>query len=335
MSSAPSNPAAPADPRGRAPEAEAAGAPDVPLTALTRTRKPEWLKVKVPGGPGYERVRDLLSRLKLNTVCAESRCPNIAECWGGGTATVMLMGDVCTRGCKFCHVKSGRPQPLDPEEPRHLAEAVSQLGLRYLVVTSVDRDDLPDAGAGHFAEAIRQLRALSPDTKVEVLVPDFEAVRERLDLVGSAAPHVIAQNLETVERLTHPTRDRRAGYHKTLDVLRAYKERFPGIYTKSSLMVGLGETEEELVQAMRDLRAAGVDVLTIGQYLQPSPWNLKVVEFVNPITFKKYQERALELGFLYCASGPLVRSSYRAAEFFMKGLLETRNHPPARPAPHA
>lgn len=322
------------DPRGRsAAPAQPDAAPDVPLAALSKPRKPEWLKVKVPGGPGYERVRDLMSRLKLNTVCAESRCPNIAECWSGGTATVMLMGDVCTRGCKFCHVKSGRPAPLDADEPRNLAEAVAQLGLQYLVVTSVDRDDLPDAGAGHFASAIRELRQQSPNTKVEVLIPDFDAVPERLDLVGRAAPHVIAQNLETVERLTHPVRDRRAGYHKTLGVLRYFKENFPDIYTKSSLMVGLGETEEELVQAMRDLRAAGVDVLTLGQYLQPSPWNLKVVEFVNPLTFKKYQERALELGFLYCASGPLVRSSYRAAEFFMKGLMETRHHPPARPLP--
>ena len=306
---------------------------DVPLSKLTRARKPEWLKVRVPGGPGYERVRDLLSRLQLNTVCAESRCPNIAECWAGGTATVMLMGDVCTRGCRFCHVKSGKPPPLDPEEPRHLAEAVSQLGMKYLVVTSVDRDDLPDAGAGHFAEAIRELRAHCPDTKVEVLVPDFDAVPERLDIVGAAGPHVIAQNLETVERLTHPVRDRRAGYAKTLGVLRAYKERFPDIYTKSSLMVGLGETEDELFAAMGDLCAAGVDVLTIGQYLQPSPWNLKVEQYVTPETFNRYAARAKDLGFLYCASGPLVRSSYRAAEFFMKGLMETRHHPPRRPAP--
>ena len=332
MSETPSNPE-PADPRGRTP------AVDVPLAALASPRppaerkapKPDWLKVRVPGGPGYERVRDLLARLELNTVCAESRCPNIAECWAGGTATVMLMGDTCTRGCKFCHVKSGRPAPLDPQEPRHLAEAVSQLGLRYLVITSVDRDDLPDAGSGHFAEAIRELRARCDGTKVEVLVPDFDGVPERLDTLGQAAPHVIAQNLETVERLTHPVRDRRAGYRKTLGVLRYYKEHFPSIYTKSSLMVGLGETQDELGQAMVDLRDAGVDVLTIGQYLQPSPWNLKVAEYVTPDTFNRYREQALELGFLYCASGPLVRSSYRAAEFFMKGLMETRHHPPRRP----
>jgi lipoic acid synthetase len=304
---------------------------DVPLTQLTKNRKPEWLKVKVPGGAGYERVRELLGRLKLNTVCAESRCPNIAECWSGGTATVMLMGDVCTRGCKFCHVKSGKPAVLDPDEPRHLAEAVAQLGLEYLVVTSVDRDDLPDAGAGHFAEAIRELRARCPNTHVEVLIPDFDAVPERMDTLGRAGPHVIAQNLETVERLTHPVRDRRAGYQKTLGVLRYYKEHFPSIYTKSSLMLGLGETEAELDQAMRDLRAAGVDVLTLGQYLQPSPWNLKVAEYVHPDTFQRHADRALELGFMYCASGPLVRSSYRAAEFFMKGLVQRGDATPNRP----
>ena len=324
--STPTSPETAADPRGRSalPVVEVAEAPsiDVPLKQLTRERKPDWLKVKMPSGPGFERVRTLLSKLKLNTVCAESRCPNVAECWGGGTATVMLMGDTCTRGCKFCHVKSGKPPALDPDEPRHLAEAVSQLGLEYLVVTSVDRDDLPDAGSGHFAEAIRELIARCPDTKVEVLIPDFDAVPERLDTVCRAAPHVIAQNLETVERLTHPVRDRRAGYHKTLGVLKYVKDHHPTIYTKSSLMVGLGETEEELLQAFRDLRAAGVDVLTIGQYLQPSPWNLKVVEYVHPDTFQRYADAAMAMGFLYCASGPLVRSSYRAAEFFMKGLME-------------
>jgi lipoic acid synthetase len=318
----------PQDPRGRT---AATPSIDVPLEKLTRPRKPEWLKVKVPGGPGYERVKDLLSRLKLNTVCAESRCPNIAECWSGGTATVMLMGDTCTRGCKFCHVKSGKPAALDPSEPRHLAEAIAQLGLEYLVVTSVDRDDLPDAGSLHFAEAIRELRAQCPGTKVEVLIPDFDAVPERLDAVGQAAPHVIAQNLETVERLTHPVRDRRAGYQKTLGVLRYFKEHFPAIYTKSSLMLGLGETHDELYQAMRDLRAAGVDVLTLGQYLQPSAWNLKVQEFVPPAVFDRHAAVAMEQGFLYCASGPLVRSSYRAAEFFMKGLVERGDTTPNRP----
>ncbi len=310
------------DPRGRGPSPSSTEAFDVPLGRLTKQRKPEWLKVKVPSGTGYERVRDLLRELKLNTVCAESRCPNVAECWGGGTATVMLMGDVCTRGCKFCHVKSGKPLALDADEPRHLAEAVSRLGLEYLVVTSVDRDDLPDGGSGHFAEAIRELRARCPDTKVEVLIPDFDAQPARLDVVAKAGPHVIAQNLETVERLTHPVRDRRAGYHKTLSVLRYVKQNHPHIYTKSSLMVGLGETDAELFQAFADLREAGVDVLTLGQYLQPSPWNLKVVEYVHPNTFQRYADKAMEMGFLYCASGPLVRSSYRAAEFFMKGLME-------------
>lgn len=332
-------PAAVADPRGRdallrshgvaTPEPVAAESSfDVPLTKLTtRTPKPEWLKVRVPSGMGYERVKTLLSRLKLHTVCAESRCPNVAECWGGGTATVMLMGDTCTRGCRFCHVKSGKPPALDPDEPRNLGQAVSQLGMHYLVVTSVDRDDLPDAGSGHFAEAIRELRRQAPETRVEVLIPDFDAVPERLDTVARAAPHVIAQNLETVERLTHPVRDRRAGYQKTLGVLRWFKQNHPHIFTKSSLMVGLGETDEELLQAMRDLRAAGVDVVTIGQYLQPSPWNLPVARFVEPAVFEGYQREAEKMGFLYCAAGPLVRSSYRAAEFFMKGLMEKGTTP--------
>jgi lipoic acid synthetase len=283
--------------------------------------KPEWLKISLPSGPGFERVRHLLHGLDLHTVCEESRCPNVAECWGGGTATVMLMGDVCTRACRFCHVKSGRPAPLDPGEPKRLAEAVRQLGLHYLVVTSVDRDDLPDQGASHFAEAIRQLKAACPETLVEVLIPDFSGRTDLLDCIVDAGPDVVAQNLETVDRLTHPVRDARAGYQRTLGVLSYLKRSRPSLTTKSSLMLGLGETHDELHKAFIDLRAAGVDVLTLGQYLRPSPWHLEVDRFVPPEEFDALRRDAEGLQFLYVAAGPLVRSSYRAAEFFLEARL--------------
>jgi len=299
--------------------------------------KPEWLKVRLPSGDGYERVRKLLRRLDLHTVCEESRCPNMAECWGGGTATVMLMGDVCTRGCRFCHVSSGqRPAPLDPDEPRHLAEAVAELGLRYLVVTSVDRDDLPDQGAGHFAEAIRSLKARSPDTLLEVLIPDFQGQEPLLQTLVEAGPDVIAHNVETVRRLTPTTRDPRASYDQSLAVLAAVKVAGAarGLRTKSSLMLGLGETREELGQAFRDLRSVGVDVLTLGQYLQPSSWHLKVERFVPPAEFEELRQEAMSHGFMYVAAGPLVRSSYRAAEFFLEATLgQAKGHvPSAAPA---
>jgi lipoic acid synthetase len=297
------------------------------LVALGRGRKfppkPEWLKVRLPSGEGYERVRHLLRRLDLHTVCEESRCPNMAECWGGGTATVMLMGDVCTRGCRFCHVASGAPAPLDPDEPAHLAEAVAELGLRYLVVTSVDRDDLPDQGAGHFAEAIRQLKARCPATRVEVLIPDFQGMTEHLRTVLAASPDVVAHNVETVRRLTPTVRDAKAGYEQSLSVLATLKSLGP-VYTKSSLMLGLGETHEELVETFGDLREAGVDVLTLGQYLQPSSWHLKVQRFVPPEEFEALRQEATAFGFLYVAAGPLVRSSYRAAEFFLEATLGAR-----------
>jgi lipoyl synthase len=283
--------------------------------------KPEWLKVRLPTGEGYTRVRNLLHGLNLHTVCEESRCPNVAECWGGGTATVMLMGGVCSRGCRFCHVANGELEPLDPEEPEHLAEAVAQLGLKYLVVTSVDRDELPDQGAGHFAQAIRALKARSPDTKLEVLIPDFRGEPGCLAQIVAAGPDVVAHNVETVRRLTPTVRDHRAGYDQSLAVLRHLKQLKAGLPTKSSIMLGLGETREELTQAFGDLRAAGVDVLTLGQYLQPSDWNLKVERFVPPSEFEQLREEALALGYLYVAAGPLVRSSYRAAEFFMEAML--------------
>jgi len=288
------------------------------------TAKPEWLKVRLPHGEGYERVKSIIRRTRLATVCEEARCPNIAECWGGGTATVMLMGEVCTRACRFCHVKVGAPPPLDPEEPENLARAARELNLEYLVVTSVNRDDLPDGGASHFATAIRALRRESPETIVEVLIPDFQGVERDLDTVALARPHVVAHNVETVERLTPTVRDRRANYRQSLAVLKYLGERPEGLYTKSSLMLGLGETGPELLQTFADLRSVGVDVLTLGQYLQPSPYHLPVVRFVSPAEFADYKVAAEKMGFLYVASGPLVRSSYRAAEFFMKGLMDAR-----------
>jgi lipoyl synthase len=286
------------------------------------TRKPEWLKVRMPHGDEYERVKSIIRKTGLATVCEEARCPNIGECWGGGTATVMLMGEVCTRACRFCHVKVGAPPPLDPEEPENLARAVRELGLEYIVVTSVNRDDRPDGGASHFAHAIRALRRESPKTIVEVLIPDFKGVEQDLATVTEARPHVVAHNIETVERLTPTVRDRRAAYRQSLRVLETLKNRPEKPYTKSSIMVGLGETDEELLQTCRDLRSVGVDVLTLGQYLQPSQYHLRVARFVHPAQFDTLKAAAQEMGFLYVAAGPLVRSSYRAAEFFLKGLMD-------------
>jgi lipoic acid synthetase len=287
-------------------------------------RKPDWLKVRLPHGDGYERVKAIIRKTRLATVCEEARCPNIAECWGGGTATVMLMGEVCTRACRFCHVKVGAPPPLDPEEPENLARAAAELDLEYLVVTSVNRDDQPDGGASHFASAIRAMRRRSPKTTVEVLIPDFQGVERDLGIVAAARPDVVAHNLETAERLTPVVRDRRATYRQSLRVLKYLKDRPEGLYTKSSLMLGLGETPAELRQAFADLREVGVDVMTLGQYLQPSPYHLPVVRFVPPSEFADYKAMAEAMGFLYVAAGPLVRSSYRAAEFFMMGLMKRK-----------
>ena len=285
----------------------------------TRAPKPEWLKVRMPGGGRYEHVRRTLRELGLATVCEEASCPNIGECWGSGTATVMLMGDVCTRGCRFCDVSSGMPGPLDPLEPRHLAEAVSRLGLDYLVVTSVNRDELPDGGAAHFAQAIVELRRAAPKTLVEVLTPDFQGDRGSLQMIIDAAPTVAAHNLETVERLTPRVRDRRASYKQSLEVLEFYKRG--GMRTKSSIMLGLGETRSEVLQAMRDLRAVECDILTLGQYLRPTEKHLPVEEFVRPEVFAELEAIGLQLGFKFVAAGPLVRSSYKAGEFFVRNWV--------------
>ncbi len=287
--------------------------------------KPPWLKVRLPGSERYHEIKRVARDLRLSTVCEEARCPNIGECWGGGTATFMVMGDTCTRGCRFCAVKTARrPGPLDPEEPANLAATISGMALDYVVITSVDRDDLPDQGAGHFAAVIRETRRAAPKTRIEVLIPDFRGDADLLAQVTAARPDVIAQNLETVERLTHPVRDAKAGYRTTLDVLHRIKSQAPSVLTKSSLMVGLGEQPAEMAQAMVHLREQGVDFLTIGQYLQPTPKHLPVVEFIHPDQFAAYEEVGLALGFAYVASGPLVRSSYKAGEYFIAKYLEAR-----------
>lgn len=285
-----------------------------------REPKPDWIRAKLPGGERYQKVRETLKSLNLHTVCEEARCPNVGECWGGGTATVMLMGDVCTRGCRFCDVKTGRPGALDPDEPRNVAEAVAKMELDYVVVTSVDRDDLPDGGAGHFAEAIREMKARSPKMLVEVLIPDFQGVESSLDLIIEAGPDVVAHNVETVRRLSRRVRDVRATYDQSLAVLK-YLKAGGAKYTKSSIQLGHGEENDELRECLRDLRDNDVDVVTLGQYLRPGPKHLPVVDWVTPEAFANWQKEAEQMGFLYVASGPLVRSSYRAGEFFMKGLL--------------
>lgn len=295
----------------------------VKKTAPTSLPKPPWLKIKPANdqSPGMSRFRQIKQRVKelnLNTVCAEAHCPNMAECWSQGTATFMIMGDTCTRGCRFCNVKTGNPdKKLDIWEPLSLAQAIKEMDLDYAVVTSVDRDDLADQGAGHFAKCIETVKKRSPKTLLEVLIPDFSGREDLLDLVIKAEPKVIAQNLETVERLTTAVRDIRAGYGKTLEVLKYIKSQAPHIYTKSALMVGLGETEEEVFQAMKDLRAHGVDFLTIGQYLQPSSRHFPLQEYVKPEQFANYEKIALELGFLYAFCGPFVRSSYKAGEYWL------------------
>lgn len=284
--------------------------------------KPPWLKVSLPAGAEYNRLKDNFRGLKLHTVCEEARCPNLAECWRSGTATIMILGDVCTRGCRFCAVKTARAGvPVDPDEPRRVAEALARMNLRYVVITSVDRDDLEDGGAGIFADTIRETRLRCPDLIIEALIPDFRDDIRALGKVVDAAPQVIGQNIETVRRLTRYARDARCGYEQTLDVLANIKALNPCIYTKSAILLGLGETAEEVVATMRDLRERDVDILTLGQYLQPTKKHVPVAEFVHPERFREYEEQGLRLGFRYVAAGPMVRSSYRAAEFFVEKML--------------
>jgi lipoic acid synthetase len=292
-------------------EAKTARIP-IKVVSAERLRKPDWIRVKAPNTPRFHEVKRILRDQKLHTVCEEASCPNIGECFGKGTATFMILGDLCTRRCPFCDVGHGRPKPPDPEEPRHLAETIAAMRLRYVVITSVDRDDLRDGGAGHFAECIRAVRTASPQTRIEVLVPDFRGrLAVALDILSAAPPDVMNHNLETVPRLYKQARPG-ADYAHSLALLRDFKARHPAVPTKSGLMVGLGETDDEIIATMRDLRAHGVDMLTIGQYLQPTAHHLPVLRFVEPAQFDAFAREAGAMGFAHAACGPLVRSSYHA-----------------------
>jgi len=278
-------------------------------------RKPPWLRAPMPSGSGFTAVREIVKEHRLSTVCEEAKCPNIGECWNAGTATIMLMGAVCTRACRFCAVDTGNPQGwLDSEEPLNAARSVELMKLKYVVLTTVNRDDLPDGGAAHIASCIREIKRLSPQTAVEALTPDFQGDTSAVEAVVDSGLEVFAQNIETVERLTHPVRDPRAGYRQTLDVL-AHSKRFrPQVLTKTSIILGLGETDDEIRTTMDDLRAAHVDILTLGQYLRPTQNHLPIARWVTPAEFDLYREWALQRGFLECVSGPMVRSSYRAEQ---------------------
>ncbi len=300
---------------------------------MSQSRKPAWLKRRPPAGDRFTEIKATLREYDLNTVCEEANCPNLGECWSGGanappgteagdhgpgTATFMLMGDRCSRGCNFCDVATGGMEPLDPDEPARVADAVADIGLDYVVLTSVDRDDLPDQGARHFAATVRAIAERDPAILVEVLIPDFQGEADLVGQIIDADPDVIAHNVETVERLQWPVRDRRAGYEQSLAVLRQCDSAFDG-FTKSSVMLGVGEYPHEVYQTLADLRAVGVDMVTLGQYLQPSRSHLEVADFVHPAVFETWETVAEEeLGFAYCASGPKVRSSYRAGELFVE-----------------
>jgi lipoic acid synthetase len=278
-----------------------------------RLAKPEWLRMRVQSSPKFDEVRSIVHEHGLATVCEEAKCPNMGECWSAGTATIMLMGDVCTRACRFCSVNTGNPKGwLDPQEPHNTAEAVKLMGLKYVVLTSVNRDDLSDGGASHYAEVVRATKALNSETAVEALTPDFLGDRSAVETLLDSGIEVFAQNVETVERLTHPVRDPRAGYQQTLDVLAIGKAYRPDVVTKTSLMLGLGERDDEIQACMDDLRQHDIDVLTLGQYLQPTQNHLPVERFVTPDEFEQYREWGLERGFLEVVSGVFVRSSYRA-----------------------
>jgi len=289
-----------------------AGAQAAPLPA---GRKPPWLRAPMPSGERFDAVRKAVRHHRLATVCEEAKCPNIGECWNAGTATLMLMGEVCTRACRFCAVDTGNPQRwLDAEEPAHAARTVQLMALKYVVLTSVNRDDLDDGGAGHFAACVRAIKAANPQTAVEALTPDFQGVLRDVETVVDSGLDVFAQNVETVRRLTHPVRDPRASYEQTLAVLAHARRHRPGVLTKTSLMLGLGETDAEIRETLADLRAIGVDILTLGQYLRPTVNHLAVERFVRPEEFEAYRQQALAAGFLECVAGPLVRSSYRAEQ---------------------
>lgn len=280
-------------------------------------RKPSWLKTRLPLGEEFNRVNAIISKYNLNTVCSSARCPNLSECWNSGTATIMLLGDICTRHCRFCSVKTGNPQGrIDPDEPQRVAKAVKELGLKYLVLTSVDRDDLSDLGAGIFARTVKILKSQNPEIKIEVLVPDFGGSEGLLHLVVDSRPDVFAHNLETVERLSTLVRDHRSSYHQSLGVLKKVKNMAPTLLTKSGLMLGLGETKQEVLQTLADLRNAGCDIVTIGQYLQPSRRCLPVARYWTPDEFKEIEAEGRKMGFRQVFAAPLVRSSYQAEKIF-------------------
>jgi lipoic acid synthetase len=294
--------------------------------ALDVDRKPPWLRVGIGGGKRYQQVRETVNTHKLATVCEESHCPNIGECWNHGTATIMLMGATCTRACKFCAVDTGNPGGwLDLEEPANAAKSVQLMGLGYVVLTSVDRDDLDDGGAQHYANCIQAIKRVNPNTAVEALTPDFSGNRKDVAVVANSGLEVFAQNLETVERLTHVVRDPRAGYQQTLDVLAYAKQSNSKVLTKSSLMLGIGETDEEIETALQDLFKHNVDIVTLGQYMRPTKNHLPVDRWVTPEQFEQFREYGLSLGFMEVASGPLVRSSYRADKVFAKNNLGLSN----------
>lgn len=276
---------------------------------MEHVRKPDWLKIKLGGNDNFSQTENIVKSHNLHTICSSGRCPNMGECWGRGTATFMIGGDICTRSCKFCNTKTGRPLSLDPKEPQNVAESIKLMKLKHAVVTSVDRDDLPDQGASHWVETIKKIKALNPDTTLEVLIPDFQGKTELVDMVCQAAPNVISHNMETVRRLTPLVRSA-AKYDVSLSVLNRIAEN--GLKAKSGIMVGLGETTEEILEVMDDLLAAKCSILTIGQYLQPSRKHLPVSAYIHPDEFKRLKEIALEKGFAYVESGPLVRSSYHA-----------------------
>ena len=304
---------------------------------MSRVRKPDWLKSRPPSGREFAGIRETLRDHGLHTVCEEANCPNLGECWSGrgrsgqagtgeaedagGTATFMLMGDRCSRGCNFCDVETGGMEPLDPDEPANVASAIAEIGLDYVVLTSVDRDDLPDQGAGHFAETIREIKRRHPGVLVEVLIPDFQGEPRLVRKIVDAGPDVIAHNVETVERLQFPVRDRRAGYEQSLSVLEQV-DRESDTYTKTSIMLGVGEYDHEVYRTLADCRERGVDIVTLGQYLQPSRSHLDVERYDHPHKYETWRRVAEEeLGFLYCASGPMVRSSYKAGELFVDAVL--------------
>ncbi|KAL6713638.1 hypothetical protein ACLMJK_009103 [Lecanora helva] len=294
------------------------------------TRLPNWLQTPIPNNANYKSIKRDLRGLNLHTVCEEARCPNISDCWGGSdksaaTATIMLMGDTCTRGCRFCSVKTSKaPPPLDPHEPEHTAEALKRWGLGYVVLTSVDRDDLVDGGASHFAETIMKIKSKAPAMLVEALTGDYAGDLEMVSRVAQSGLDVYAHNVETVEELTPMVRDRRAKFRQSLSVLKHAKEAKPELITKTSIMLGLGETEDQLWETLRELRKANVDVVTFGQYMRPTKRHMPVHTYVTPAVFETWRQRALDLGFLYCASGPLVRSSYKAGEAFIENVIKKR-----------